>query len=234
MDLITPEQKETLAKAQAAVQAQLQALPQNQKIGILAVLVVLIGGAYWYLFFSPLQTQILVVREEITGLDQKITIDEAKAGRLEELKREYEEIELDLVRLQEELPPEEEAALLLKQINQMGRPKGLDLNTWTPGGRTESENGLYVTLPVSINMTGGYHAIATFFDQIKNLKRVVSVSGVNLGGAEVKEEGEGAVQVGGTAVDRAAKTQMRIQASFTVKAYASPRGASKEDDASAQ
>ncbi len=234
MDLITPEQKESLARAQAAIQAQLQALPQNQKIGILVVLLALIGGGYWYLFFSPLQTQIEVVREEITGLDQKIKIDEAKVRRLDELKKEYEAIKIDLVRLQEELPPEEEAALLLKQISEMSRPKGLELNSWKPSGRTESENGLYVALPVSINMTGGYHAIATFFDQIKNLKRVVSVSGVSLGSATVVEASQGAVQVGGPTIDRAAEAQVRIQVNFTVTAYAAPRRSSEEGDSSAQ
>ncbi len=234
MDLITPEQKESLARAQAAIQAQLQALPTNQKIGILVVLLALIGGGYWYLFFSPLQIQIDGVREEIAELDQQITIDEAKAGRLDELKKEYEEIGLDLVRLQEALPPEEEAALLLRQISEMSRPKGLDLTSWAPGGRTESENGLYVALPVNINMSGGYHEIATFFDQIKNLKRVVSISAVNLGSATVAATSQGAAQVGRNTVDRAVQSQVRIQVTFTVTAYASPRRSSKEGDASAQ
>ena len=229
MDLITPEQKESLAR----VQAKLQALPQNQKIGILVALLALIGGGYWYLFFDPLQIKIVAVHEEITELDRKITIDEAKVRRLDDLKTEYEEIRIDLVRLQQELPPEEEAALLLKQISEMSRPKGLDLISWTPGGRVESDDGLYVALPVSINMTGGYHAITTFFDQIKNLKRVISVSGVSFGRAQVVAS-EGAVQVGGTADDLVGQTEMRIQAVFSVTAYAAPRGSSKEGDASAQ
>ncbi|HIN33082.1 MAG TPA: hypothetical protein EYM83_03955 [Nitrospirales bacterium] len=234
MDLITSEQKESLARAQAAIQAQLQVLPLNQKIGILVALLALIGGGYWYLFFSPLQIQIDSVRGEITELDQQITIDEAKAGRLDELKKEYEEIGLDLARLQEALPPEEEAANLLQQISEMSRPKGLDLTSWTPGQRNESKDGLSVALPVTISMSGGYHAIATFFDQIKNLKRVVSVSGVRLGSATLEEASQGAVQVGGTEDDRAAQSRMKIQGSFTVTAYASPRGSSKEGAASAQ
>jgi len=185
-------------------------------------------------FFSPLHTQIEVVREEITGLDQKIAIDKDKVRRLDELKKAYEVMELDLVRLQEELPPEEEAALLLKQISEMSRPKGLELISWRPGGRAESENGLYVALPVSINMTGGYHSIATFFDQIKNLKRVVSVSNVTLGSATVVEASHGAVHVGGAGGDYAAEARVRIKVNFTVTAYAAPRKSNKEGDASAQ
>ena len=233
MDLISPGQKESLAKAQDVIQAQLQALPQNQKIAILIFVVAAIGGLYWWLSFTPMETQIATVREEIADLDQKIQIDEAKVRRLDELKKEYAEIETDLVRLQEALPPEEEAALLLKQISQMSRPKGLDLISWTPGGRVESETGTYVSLPVNIQMVGGYHAITTFFDQIKNLKRVLSVTGATLGSATLEKTTEGAVQVGVVTDDRSSRTEVRIRASFTVTAYAAPRGSSTEGDVSA-
>tara|TARA_B100000315_G_scaffold259885_1_gene317862 strand:- start:3547 stop:4251 length:705 start_codon:yes stop_codon:yes gene_type:complete len=229
MDLITPEQKERLGNAQVAIRGWLQALSQNQKIGMLIVFLVLISGGYWYLFFSPVQTQIGILQEEIAGLDQKIRVDEAKVRRLDELKKAYKEIEADLARLQDELPPEEEAALLLKQISEMSRPEGLELNSWAPGGRTESDNGLYVALPVNVSMAGGYHAIATFFDQIRNLKRVVSVSGVDLGSATVVKRSQGTVQMGGVAANSVAEPQVKIQVKFTLLAYAAPRGNRRED-----
>jgi type IV pilus assembly protein PilO len=118
---------------------------------------------------------------EITKLDGDIQALTVKAKHLEELIAANKQLELALAKKKETLPPEEEAVLLLKQLSDMGVRLGLDIRLWRPGTRSPDASKLFVRLPFSIELAGGYHTAAIFFDRINNLPRIVSVSGLKMG-----------------------------------------------------
>src|SRR5207244_2386816 len=130
--------------------------------------------------------------------------DKSKIAKLEDLKQLNAELQRQLSKNQEYLPPEEEAVTLLKQLSDLGIRIGLDLKLWRPGARAEDSSKLFVRLPVDVEMSGGYHTLALFFDRISKLPRIINVNKIKMGGG--KEE----------------RGRLSVQTSFQITAFASP------------
>jgi len=181
-----------------------KAVPMQQKVLLLIILLCGIGYGYWYFFDDPLQTNIDMLKVEIGKLDTEINANKEKVKNLEELKRANVELEKQLAKNQERLPPEDEAAQLLKQLNDLGTRIGLNLRLWRPSAREEDPSKLFVKLPTNVEMSGGYHTLALFFDRISKFPRIINVSNMRMGSATAQRD------------------RISIQATFQITAFASP------------
>jgi type IV pilus assembly protein PilO len=92
-----------------------------------------------------------------------------------------------LAKKRERLPPEEEAVMLLKQVSDLGIRLGLDIKLWKPGAQTEDASKLFVRMPVNVEVAGGYHTAALFFDRISKFPRIITVSDVRIGSPRVEQ-----------------------------------------------
>jgi type IV pilus assembly protein PilO len=182
-------------------------IPMGQKLALLFMVILGIAALFYYYIESPQQEALAQLSTEIGRLDQEIQINKAKTRSLEDLKRVNAELEQQLVKNQEQLPPEDEAATLLKQISDLGIRIGLNFKLWKPGARAEDSSKLFVRMPVDVEMSGGYHTLALFFDRISKLPRIINVSKIKMGGGK-SERG-----------------RVSIQTTFELTAFASPRTA---------
>jgi type IV pilus assembly protein PilO len=180
-------------------------VPMGQKLALLSMVLVGIGVIFYYYIESPQQVMITQLTGEIGRLDQDIQTNRAKARSLEDLKRVNAELEQQLAKNQEQLPPEDEAATLLKQISDLGIRIGLNFKLWKPGARAEDSSKLFVRMPVDVEMSGGYHILALFFDRIGKLPRIINVSKIKMGGG------------------KAERGRVSIQTTFVLTAFASPK-----------
>jgi type IV pilus assembly protein PilO len=148
------------------------------KLGIMAGLLALIGGGYWYFFYSDMQ-------DEVAHLEQ----DKA---RLEKEKHEYEK------RKQEYLAFRNEVNSLLEEQKELLRvlPKADDIEQFIENVQAQIElSGLskvesvrepaqpvemYVKIPIKMSLTGSYHQINRFFKQVGELKRIVNIEDLAL------------------------------------------------------
>lgn len=71
--------------------------------------------------------------------------------------------------------------MLLKQVSDLAIRLGLDVKLWRPSPKSEDPSKLFVRMPVNVEVAGGYHTAALFFDRINSLPRIVTVSGVKMG-----------------------------------------------------
>lgn len=184
--------------------AAFKAVPLQQKILLLVLLLGGIGAGFYYLVEDPQQQSIQVLRTAVDKLDKEIAANNEKVKNLEALKKLNVELEGQLVKVQEHLPPESEAATLLKQLSDLGTRIGLSLKSWKPGSRKENPSKLFVELPASVEMTGGYHTLALFFDRISKLPQIINVSKIKMGTGKVE------------------KDRVSVQATFQITAFASP------------
>jgi type IV pilus assembly protein PilO len=106
---------------------------------------------------------------------------------LDELVAANKQLEIELAKKKERLPPEEEAIMLLKQVSDLGVRLGLDIRLWKPGAQTEDASKLFIKMPVSVEVAGAYHTAALFFDRINRLPRIVTVSGLRMGSPKVDQ-----------------------------------------------
>ena len=184
----------------------LRTIPIAQKVLMLVLFMVGIPAVFYYTIWDEKKTAIQVLEADIAKQDTDIQSLTVKAKHLEELIAANKQLEIALTKKKESLPPEEEAVLLLKQVSDMGVKLGLDIRLWKPGARSEDPSKLFVKLPFNVELAGGYHTAALFFDRINNLPRILSVSGVKMGNPKIEQD------------------RVVVQTTFDLTAYVAPSG----------
>ena len=165
----------------------LRNVPATQKAALLFLLVGgIIAGFYFYIA-EPKSEIIAVLEAENSKLEGEIQTLTIKVKHLDELVAANKQLEIELAKKKERLPPEEEAIMLLKQVSDLGVRLGLDIKLWKPGAPTEDASKLFIKMPVNVEVAGVYHTAALFFDRINRLPRIITVSGIKIGSPKVDE-----------------------------------------------
>ena len=164
-------------------------LPRSQKIILLALIFIVLIGGFVYFIFLPGKAEFDALKTSVNELNQKINTNEVKLRRLEELKVENMQLQSQLAMLQAQLPMEQEVSSLLKQVSDLSIESGLEVKLWKPGARKKDTSGMYLEIPVDVEVSGGYHSLASFFDRISKLPRIVNITNLNMDGAKVSGGG---------------------------------------------
>lgn len=165
----------------------LRNVPATQKAALLFLLVGgIIAGFYFYIA-EPKSEIIAVLETENSKLESEIQTLTIKVKHLDELVAANKQLEIELAKKKERLPPEEEAIMLLKQVSDLGVRLGLDIKLWKPGAPTEDASKLFIKMPVNVEVAGVYHTAALFFDRINRLPRIITVSGLKIGSPKVDQ-----------------------------------------------
>lgn len=165
----------------------LRSVPASQKVALLLLLVGgMIAGFYFYIA-EPKSESIAALEAENTKLESEIQTLTIKVKHLDELVAANKQLEIELAKKKERLPPEEEAIMLLKQVSDLGVRLGLDIKLWRPGAQAEDPSKLFVKMPVSVEVAGAYHTAALFFDRINRLPRIITVSGLKMGSPRMEQ-----------------------------------------------
>jgi type IV pilus assembly protein PilO len=159
----------------------LRSIPLVQKVGLLLMILAGIIVGFYYYVAEPKSAEIAGLQGAIGALDGEIQTLTIKVKHLDELIAASKQLEIELAKKKERLPPEEEAVMLLKQVSDLGIRLGLDIKLWKPSPKSEDASKLFVRMPVNVEVSGGYHTAALFFDRINALPRIVTVSGVKMG-----------------------------------------------------
>lgn len=163
-------------------------LPPYQKAVASFLVLLIIGAAFYYFFVFPKKNSILVMEREISKLQNEININNTKARKLDQLKKENKILEHELTLKQEQLPSEAEVESLLKQVSDLGLAVGLDFKLWKPAPKRESPSQLYLEIPVDVEITGDYHTMATFFDRVGRLPRIVNIENIQVSNPETEKD----------------------------------------------
>ncbi|MBH0207565.1 MAG: type 4a pilus biogenesis protein PilO [Nitrospira sp.] len=165
----------------------LRSVPASQKVALLLLLIGgMIAGFYFYIA-EPKSQSIAALEAENTKLESEIQTLTIKVKHLDELVAANKQLEIELAKKKERLPPEEEAIMLLKQVSDLGVRLGLDIKLWRPGAQAEDPSKLFVKMPVNVEVAGVYHTAALFFDRINRLPRIITVSGLKMGSPKMEQ-----------------------------------------------
>jgi type IV pilus assembly protein PilO len=159
---------------------KINSLPKYQRLIAGILIIVLILGLFIWLSYLPNKNKITLLQNEIAKIQNEININMTKARRLEELKKENKELERQLTLKKYQLPPEAEVESLLKQVSELGLGVGLDFKLWRPSPKIANPSGLYIEIPVDIEIVGYYHTVATFFDRVGKLSRIVNIKNIQM------------------------------------------------------
>lgn len=167
---------------------QLKGLPLYAQIIIAAVPSVLLIALFVVFIFMPKNEEIGALKTKIVKLDKDILTSEAKIKRLDALMAENELLKKKLARLKEQLPEEKEVSVLLKQISELGLRSGLEILLWKPGARRTDPQGLYVEIPVNVEVKAEYHNLGDFYSHVSRLPRLVNISDIDITVGKTNEE----------------------------------------------
>lgn len=163
-------------------------MPTNQRDQLmLAVCVAAFAaiGAYWYFLYSPKTVALTTLSARVDTLvaqNESVRREIAK-GTASRLKEEAEEYSRMLVLFRQLVPIANEVPTLLEQISTAARQVGLELGGVNPQGVIPGE--IFDTYRYQIGVTGSYHRIAQFLNNIGSLTRIVAPMNLvlNPGGA---------------------------------------------------
>jgi type IV pilus assembly protein PilO len=159
--------------------------PLQAKVGVVAAAIILLTAANYFLFSLPagpsisdLEQKIERAVKEQDQLDREFIEKTAIANNLNQFRREKELLESRLKQALSELPEEKNIDELLQMFQDRAVKAGLEINTIEPqASRTE---GFYAAIPIPMTVNGNFHEIATFFDSLGRLQRIVNVSDISL------------------------------------------------------
>ncbi len=188
----------------STIAPKIQKIPTKTRLyGFLGFVAVLIILFVWQ-FHIPMSNQILQLRNDISGLQATINTNDEKIKKLDELRAEVKTLEARLQILTEQLPPGSEVSGLLRQIQNLVSQSGLTLKHWKPSDRKTHSSGLYEEIPITIDLTGGYHDAGLFFDRVSKLTRIVNMRNLKMSGATMNKAGGMDIKMNCTAITFAA------------------------------
>lgn len=160
--------------------------PLSHRVGILGgsvVLVIIIG---WFMFLAPALDVRTELVDEIEKLSDQIATERRLAMNLPRFRAEVKDLDIKLKFALQELPDEREIPDLLASISNLARDSGLDVQLFKP--RPESLKEFYAEVPVEIDVIGSFHQVASFFDEVGQLSRIVNIGGISVREPQVKDE----------------------------------------------
>ena len=134
--------------------------------------------ALWYLLIKDQRVKGEDLDKQIGDLVQNIRQGQEAQKRLDELNRQMEIILRDLEVFKSIIPLDPQTGTLLRAFQSFARDQNLDISRISPQAFQKKE--LYTQQPYQIQVTGGYHDIALFFDKLAHMRRIVNVSGLEL------------------------------------------------------
>jgi type IV pilus assembly protein PilO len=193
-----------MASFTANIGSQIQKIPTKTRLLGFGALVLVIGVLFIYFVHIPMTTQIKQLDRDISGLQATIKSNDEKIRKLDDLKTEVKTLEGRLLLLTEQLPPGSEVSGLLRQIQNLVSQSGLTLKLWRPDKRSTHSSGLYEEIPINLELNGGYHDLALFFDRVSKLTRIVNMLNLRMSGATMNKAGGMEIKIGCTAMTFAA------------------------------
>lgn len=153
-------------------------IPAKYKYLVVVGIVLVAVGLFYWLIYTEKQEQIQRLDSELQKLQVELQKAEAFAARYDEFKEELRQVDLKLKEALKKLPEGREIPNLLDQINESVIDAGLTISSFRPSSQSPKE--FYSEVPVSLQVSGGYHNFATFADVISKMERIVTLRNVTM------------------------------------------------------
>ena len=153
-------------------------LESRQRTMICALVVVLVAAGYWSFVYSGRRAELADLRTKIHNLQDQRTAKARLIANLDEERAAVRELQAQVRRAEVQLPDSKEIPDLLSAISSAGRESGLEMLLFRQ--KPERYQDFYAEVPVDVLVRGNYQQVATFFDRVGQLDRIVNVSDISM------------------------------------------------------
>ncbi len=155
------------------------ALSNLQKLLVFVITLTLIGTGFYFFIFKPKFEKIDKLKQTLKTKKRTLVTYKNKAKILPQLEEELEAIKEELNYAMAALPNEKEIPILLTEIASAGKKTGLEFISFKPKPE-KIKDDFYAEIPVSIEVTGRFHRLAHFFDEVSRLYRIVNIENIKI------------------------------------------------------
>jgi type IV pilus assembly protein PilO len=155
------------------------ALSGLQKLLVVIGTFSLIGVGFYFFSFQPKLEVIKIAERELSSKKNTLVIYKGKTKILPEREAKLESLKEELNRAMAALPEEKEIPTLITEISRAGEKTGLNFVFFKPKTEKIKEN-FYAEIPVSMKLTGSFHQVARFFDEVSMLYRIVNIENIKV------------------------------------------------------
>ena len=150
-----------------------------------AAIVVGVAGAglagFWYQFLRPIDAQVASQRVQVSELSTQVAEAVQREQQLAEIREQSEQLQSQLDALKTILPLERETDEILRLVQQAAEDSSLRIVRVAP--RATVDNEYYSEYPIDMQVEATYHNMGLYLDRIRNLERIVNVSGLQMAAA---------------------------------------------------
>jgi type IV pilus assembly protein PilO len=167
--------------------------------------VLLVGGIsggllalFWYQYLNPMNDDIQGRIKILNDLQVVIAKSLQQQKQLEQLKKEAQELEEKLDKLKTVLPLEKETDQIFRSVQQQATTSALRILRVAP--RPLIDHEVYTEWPIDMEITGTYHNVGIFLDKIRQLPRIVNITGLRMNVRNAEGDQSFTTSVGATYV----------------------------------
>jgi type IV pilus assembly protein PilO len=157
---------------------KLARLPKGARMATVPTIMVIVFAIYGYVFFMPARQELAKAEQDRLQLQRKLSEVRAVAANEHAVREEIAQLEKKLTVALRQLPDSKELPVLLTDVTSLGKNAGLDFKAFRP--QQEIRRAFYAEVPIDIEFSGGFHDIATFFDQIARLPRIINITALEM------------------------------------------------------
>ncbi len=157
---------------------KVEKLSTVQRVLIYAATFIVLIGAVVYFLYMPKWALKGELQLEQEDLSSQLVVAQRNAAKLPKLRAQMKVEEEKFQMASKALPENKEIPSLLTSISQSGSEAGLEFQLFQPGSEVNKQ--FYSEIPVAIQLEGGYHNIAEFFDRVAALSRIVTIKNITI------------------------------------------------------
>lgn len=147
--------------------------PTPVKVILCVLLFAAVVFAGYYFHVKALKEELVTVESKEATLRSTFETKAAQAANLDAYRDQIKEMDETFGALLKQLPADTEVPGLLEDITETGLGSGLDFQSVQL--KSEVAKEFYIELPISINVSGGYHELASFVSGVAGLPRIVTL-----------------------------------------------------------
>jgi Tfp pilus assembly protein PilO len=142
------------------------------------VLGVIILVVFFFGFFKPKYAELKKTKESRVKVEQEVQNLRAKKRVLDKIEAEIKVLNVTLKELEAIIPQKRETSDILGQIHRLATNSHLNIEKFINKGETAKE--YFYEWQISVDITGSYHNLATFFDRLSRFSRLFTIENFSI------------------------------------------------------
>ena len=174
--------------------------PLSVRMSVISILFVAIIYAGFHFLTIDQLTQLDRHEKKEIEIKSEFKVKASQAAKLQLYKEQLAEMRASFGALLRQLPEKTDVESLLVDVSQTGLASGLEILKFKPSA--EEKKGFYAELPITLEVIGSFHQMASFISGIAALPRIVTISNLKIEPLKIsgnKEAEQGRLQMSATA-----------------------------------